>query len=108
MPASPPVFCEPLTPPALVPALPPFDEPPLDEPPLDEPPFDEPPLDEPDAPLPPPSRSSLSPPQPTMAVAPSRVAPKANVAARPSRIVGSTGGGVFASESPTLQKGHAD
>src|SRR6187402_3139585 len=93
-------------PPVLLPELPPLEEPPFEEPPLEEPPLEEPPFEEPALPpFPVPSRSSLSPLQPTRAVAPRRVAPNANVAARPRRVVGRIGGGVFSSERATLQNG---
>jgi hypothetical protein len=48
-----------------------------------------------------------SPPHATSDVAPTKLAPKANVAARPSRDRGSTGGAKCASASSTEQNGHA-
>jgi len=53
-----------------------------------------------------PSRSA-EPPQLTIAVAPTMLAPNANDAARPSRTLGKVGGGRCASETLSLQNGHA-
>src|SRR5262245_42692237 len=113
-PAKPPV----LEPPVLVPAEPPVRLPPEPVPPAFVPPAlvppgfvppaFVPPAFVPPSPGPPPSPfSSLWPPHAASAGAPSSVAPKANVAARPRRVVGRTGGGVFASDRAALQNGHA-